>query len=186
MCLFVCSICLFFGWWIYAVHFESSINGQYGPPRCMVLPIAYAFLGKSWWFHSARLDVSHFSVERYTSGISLRHPASAHIRLQCYNKKKIKLERRKTHNKINRFYFGRLELLMNGRFENKKCRAKMVTHSEICTNKSSVPLCGVINPCPLPRLKLFTMPVSMGLASARAELPKHWDKCKNECVNTHT
>jgi len=42
--------------------------------------------------------------------------------------------------------------------------------SEICTNKSSPPERGVMKPCPLLRLKLFTTPVSIGFAKALADV----------------
>lgn len=67
----------------------------------------------------------------------------------------------------------------------------MFTYSEMWTNMSSPPLRGVINPWPLPRLKLFTRPVSIGLASARAELKiiyiqNRFEIQKNICNNSHT
>lgn len=51
-----------------------------------------------------------------------------------------------------------------------KLHSKENTYSEMWTNKSSPPECGVINPWPFPRLKLFTIPVSIGFANALADL----------------
>lgn len=53
------------------------------------------------------------------------------------------------------------------------------SYSEMCTKMSSPPSLGMINPCPLLRLKLFTVPWINGFLIARSHLDmKHIENNK--------